>query len=387
MPALTAAGCRQRRRRLFDRFEQIDAPLDWVVITDPEHLMYFAGFYLPPFVFRTTNAAGVLLMGKEGESILVADGTISAYADEAHVDRVVAPVWYRAIESAPHRESLLIATTLETIDECPGESWGYEPSRAFSGVIEGLRHRCPDADFIDVDPTIHEMKRRKDDDEIAVLKRSMASGEAAHAAALANVKPGMTEQEIYLLVHDAANRTAGEQVIVYGDFVTGLRTGQGGGPPTSRKVEASELVLLDFSVVVGGYRGDFANTFVCGADPTEEQERLAAACMDALSAGEATVRAGVDAREIDRAVRGSFAAKHLEENFVSHAGHGLGLGHPDPPYLVRESTDTLVAGDVIAIEPHQIFPGRFGMRFERNYLVTDDGFETLSNHALTLHQS
>jgi Xaa-Pro aminopeptidase len=91
------------------------------------------------------------------------------------------------------------------------------------------------------------------------------------------------------------------------------------------------------------------------------------------------VRAGRAARDIDAAVRSSFAGKHLAENFRSHSGHGIGLGHPDPPYLVPDSTDTLVVGDVIAIEPGQYITGVAGMRYERNYLVTEMGCEVLTH--------
>ena len=65
-------------------------------------------------------------------------------------------------------------------------------------------------------------------------------------------------------------------------------------------------------------------------------------------------------------------------------GHGLGLGHPEPPYFVPESDETIVAGDVVAIRPGLYIPGEGGMRFERNYLVTPDGFATLSNHEIRI---
>ena len=50
------------------------------------------------------------------------------------------------------------------------------------------------------------------------------------------------------------------------------------------------------------------------------------------------------------------------------------------------SDDTLMAGDVVAIEPGLYIEGEGGMRFERNYLITADGFETLSKHELRIDQ-
>ncbi len=165
----------------------------------------------------------------------------------------------------------------------------------------------------------------------------MRAGEAAQAAALAEIQPGMTELDAYLIVQRAAIAALGEQAIVYGDFASGPRCElEKGGPPTSRKIEPGDLLLLDFSVIVSGYRGDFTNTFAVGGGPTTRQRELFDACLGALSAGEARLKPGTAARDVDAAVRGHFAKLGLDHAFTSHSGHGLGLGHPEPPYFVPE---------------------------------------------------
>ena len=377
---LSAAGCLARRKRLWDRLA--DKP-DWIVIADPQHQMYLANYFQSPFVFRTVNAGALLILGRDGSSTLVADSMLKSFTEKARVDEVVAPVWYDGKKTAPHREALLIQTTLEHLKKCPGSHFGVESSSMPSGIIAGLKAERGTLRLTSVDAVLHESKRQKDPDELELIRRSMRAIDAGHAAGLREIKPGMTELTAYLVVQHAAMLSAGEQAIVYGDFASGERC-LSGGPPTNRVIEKGDLVLLDFSVVIHGYRGDFANTFVCGAKPTDEQRRLYDACIDAISAGEAMVKSGRACREVDRAVRDSFAAKHLAENFTSHSGHGLGLGHPDPPYLVPESSDVLIAGDVIAIEPGQYIKGKAGMRYERNYLVTDGGYETLSSHELRI---
>ena len=120
-----------------------------------------------------------------------------------------------------------------------------------------------------------------------------------------------------------------------------------------------------------------------GDEPTPRKIELYEICMErsrparrscALTAG----------TQIDAAVRGHFAANGFDGHFPSHSGHGLGLGHPEPPYLVPESIETLQAHDVVALEPGLYLPGVGGMRFERNYLITDCGHETLTRHQLAL---
>ena len=67
-----------------------------------------------------------------------------------------------------------------------------------------------------------------------------------------------------------------------------------------------------------------------------------------------------------------------------HAGHGLGLSHPEPPVLGPESDDLLLAGDVVTIEPGAYIDGVGGVRVEHNYLITDVGSERLSDHRIAL---
>jgi Xaa-Pro aminopeptidase len=43
-----------------------------------------------------------------------------------------------------------------------------------------------------------------------------------------------------------------------------------------------------------------------------------------------------------------------------------------------------MAGDVITLEPGLYVEGIGGIRIEHNYLITDTGYERLSNHVISL---
>ena len=328
-------------------------------------------------------------------AVRVSDGRVGGLApvgagpflDRAFADEVVAPVWYDGKHAAPYRQGHLVKSALNRLANMPGRRVGVELASVPAGVVEGLRATRPGLEVVDIGPLIRPLRRSKDPDEVATLRRSMLAGEAAQAAALTRVQPGMTELDAYVIVQSAAEESLGEAVIVYGDFVSGPRCEtERGGPPSSRKIELGDLLLLDFSVIVSGYRGDFTNTFAVGGGPTPRQAALFEACVQALGAGEARLRPGTAARDVDAAVREQFASLGLESYFPTHSGHGLGLGHPEPPYFVRASDETIQLGDVVAIEPGLYIDGVGGMRFERNYLITSDGFETLSNHEIRIKQ-
>jgi Xaa-Pro aminopeptidase len=272
-------------------------------------------------------------------------------------------VWYHSVQSPPPRDAFLMENVRKELTK---------------------RHLTPGPEPAE---TLAQLRRSKDPDEMELMRLSMKAGEAGMAAARREAKPGMTEMELYWLVQRAACEAIGMQAIVYGDFISGPRTLEIGGTPSQRKIEKGDLILVDFSTVVWQYRADFAMTFVCGGTPTNRQRELHSACQAAMTAGEKMLRPGASGRDVYHAVRGAFTAQGLEKYFPHHAGHGLGLSHPEPPFLVPESSETLVAGDVVTLEPGLYLPDVGGIRIERNYLITPTGPEILSHHSLALEQA
>ena len=381
---LTEEGCRARRRRLWN---ETPGDVEWIVVTESRHLTYFANFSPSPFVFNSQGAPAALLLGRDDTAVLIADNVQESFLESAFATEKLAPLWYRCVESAGHRTELLVAATLERLRNCRGKAFGYEATACPAGLIDGLRAERPGVRLTDLDSAIRQLRRTKEVDEVAAIRRSLAAATAALVAAMSELRPGMTEFDAYRLVQRVAGEAAGTHVLLYGDFVSGPRCEKGGGPPSSRPIAAGDLVLLDFSVVIDGYRGDFCNTFVCGGRPTPRQSELYEACVAAIETGERNLRPGVRCRDVHESVRHTFAERRLGEYFPHHAGHGVGLGHPEAPFIVPESSETLAPGDVVTLEPGLYLPGIAGMRYERNYLITPGGCESLSDHPIAVDAS
>ena len=114
---LTAEGCAARRERLW---EALPAPCDVLIVGDPSHLTYFAGYAPSPFVFRTVES-GALLLLEPGRATLVADDMLGPFLERAFVDERVAPVWYDGQHSAPYRRGQLVESTLRRLANMPGQ--------------------------------------------------------------------------------------------------------------------------------------------------------------------------------------------------------------------------------------------------------------------------
>ncbi len=365
MTLLTADGCRARRERFWRNLDPRPDG-DHVRLADPIHLMYLANFHVDPFSLGA-GFGGYLIVRRDGHAKLIHDNRLPQSVGEAHVEERVLVPWYDG--QSPGRGPRQLAL----LD-------GVNPAHA------GLRiHDRPgDPYAATVINTLAAMRRRKDADELALLRRCMTATEAGHAWARANVRPGMTELDVYCGVNTACTQAAGHAVIVYGDFAVSPGPERRGGPPTGRVLEPGDMFILDYSVVIGGYRSDFTNTLVVGREPTADQKRLYDLCTAAMAAGEKELRAGAACRAVYDAVRGAFEREGMAEYFPHHAGHGLGLTHPEAPFFVRHATETLEAGDVVTLEPGLYVPGVGGIRIEHNYLVTERAQERLSNHIIAL---
>ncbi len=362
---LTAEGCRQRRLRLW---QHLDPPpeMDHLRLGDPRHLVYLANFWVDPFSLGA-GFGGLLLLRRDGHAKLLHDNRLPDSVKAAHVEERVVVPWYdgRSPARGPRQLALLHgegdAIAALHIHDHPGDP--YAPT---------------------VTRTLAALRRRKDPDEVALLRRCMKATEAGHAWARANIRPGMTELDVYTGVSTACTLEAGHAVIVYGDFAVSPGPERRGGPPTQRVLEPGDLFILDFSVVIGGYRSDFTNTLAVGGRPTADQQRLFDLCLQAMAAGERELRPGQSCRTVYGAVRDVFERAGVAEHFPHHAGHGLGLTHPEAPFFVREADETLEENDVVTLEPGLYIRGIGGIRIERNYLITARGPENLSHHTIAL---
>jgi Xaa-Pro aminopeptidase len=134
---------------------------------------------------------------------------------------------------------------------------------------------------------------------------------------------------------------------------------------------------------------DMTRTIAIGpvADEVRAWHRLT---KEALDTATAIVRAGVECRFVFDAVcdvfeaagyptqRTKTAGEALRNGFFHGLGHGVGLEVHEGPYLGLLPGGTLLAGDVVTLEPGLYDPAIGGVRLEDLVLVTDDGCEVLT---------
>src|SRR5690606_7230030 len=110
------------------------------------------------------------------------------------------------------------------------------------------------------------LRRRKDDDELAMIHHAIGCTERMYMVAREIIEPGIDELEVYGRLHAAAVDAAGEPLSAFGnDFQCGTM----GGLPRRREAQAGELYILDLGPAYRGYYADTCRTFAVDRQPTD----------------------------------------------------------------------------------------------------------------------
>jgi Xaa-Pro aminopeptidase len=234
----------------------------------------------------------------------------------------------------------------------------------------------------DIEPDLWYLRRRKDADELALIRRAIDCTAAMYAAARAEIRPGITELELFSILQAAAVNAAGEPLThpPGNDF----QCNSPGGPPRLRRAEAGELFVLDLGPAYRGYYADNCRTVCVGGNPNDAQREAWSAIVAALKHVEQTVRPGVRCQAVFHEVKSQLDAVRPGA-FFHHLGHGIGLFPHEAPHLNPRWDDVFEEGDVFTAEPGLYGEDlRAGIRLEENYVVTATGVEKLTEFALEL---
>jgi len=327
-------------------------------------VLYLTGYRTPD----TTESAAVLR--DSGECILVAPQCDEELAVDQHI--IYEPSFLFTLRLD---QPLAVAKRVKELLPQMREATGLDKGGA-SGFLGELARGG-----VDLDPILAEMRRTKDEDELAILKKAIDVTEACYIRAREILEPGISEIEVYSELYSVAVKTAGEKLPAIGnDF----QCNSPGGPPRDRRTRAGELYILDLGVCLGGYHADNARTFAVDGETDKVQQAACSDICNVFSMIEEEVRPGVSCTELFEAVKG-FLDSGWPGSFNHHLGHGVGLDPHEMPNLNPHWEHRFREGDLFTVEPGLYGPQlRAGIRLEEDYLVTAGGVEKLTSYPLEL---
>ena len=246
--------------------------------------------------------------------------------------------------------------------------------------VLGFQDLLPHASYELATYALAELFTRKDEAEIAELRKAGRAIDAVHAQVPQLLQAGRTEAEV---AHELEKLILREHSVI--DFVI-VGSGPNGANPhhsfSDRALAEGEPVVVDIGgTLPSGYHSDCTRTYVVGGDiskaPQDFQDAYAV-LADAQAAGRAAAHPGSTAADIDAIVRQAISAAGWGDYFVHRTGHGIGLSTHEEPFIMEGNDLALEEGMAFSIEPGIYLEGKWGMRLEDIVVLTNDGYESLN---------
>jgi Xaa-Pro aminopeptidase len=255
-------------------------------------------------------------------------------------------------------------------------------------AVDRLQQDLPGVRVVSANPVVRGCRMIKTPAELALMQKATDITIAAYRWVHPRVEKGMTGRDISTLMSAATVKPGGE--VEFSMVLIGEAAAYPHGSKVVHRVADGEIVLMDCGCNVQGYQSDISRTFVQGT-PTAEQRKVWDQVHQGQQAAFAAARIGAPAGSIDDAVRRLYQSWGYGPGYklpgLSHrTGHGIGLDGHEPVNLVHGETTRLAAGMCFSDEPGIYIPGKFGVRLEDCFHMTESGPKFFSEPPASIDQ-
>ena len=251
---------------------------------------------------------------------------------------------------------------------------GFEETDRY-WIEDRLKKQLPEIPVVSANPVVRAQRMIKSAAELALMQAANDIMLASLRYAGERTRVGMTPADIDAMIAAAQKKLGGGYD--GGLVLIGEASAYPHGSKKPHVVQSGDIVLLDCTCSVHGYQADITRTFVVGA-PSPEQRKL----WDQVHRGQQiaieAAKVGVPAGSVDDAVRRVYESWGFGPGYrlpgLSHrTGHGIGMEVHEPIYLVHGESTPLAPGMCFSDEPGLYIPGKFGVRLEDCWHMTDRG--------------
>jgi Xaa-Pro aminopeptidase len=276
------------------------------------------------------------------------------------------------------------------------------PARFPLGLADGLRD-CGLTVAPETEDVLKEIRAVKTDEEVEHVRAAQKANEKSMAAAErllreATVDDGVLRYDGEPLTSERVKEEIEVALLREGCSLdeTIVACGSDAADPHNRgsgPLRADEAIIVDIFPrnKATKYHADMTRTFVKGTpsdeirerfEITDEARKAALAAVEPGATGEAVHDAVCDVyEEADYATFRSDPT--TETGFIHSTGHGVGLDVHELPSISPRGGE-LKPGQVITIEPGLYDPEIGGVRIEDIVVVTEDGYENLTDYPVEL---
>ena len=247
----------KRRSRLVRQLKHVGSKA--MLVTHPTNVTYLTGF---------TGEDSYLLMTK-GKSILLSDSRFTTQIQEECPELDV------AIRKSP---TTLVDLTARKIRGLKLGQVSVEADRLTLSAYESLQTALPQVTWQPTRGLVERLRMIKDKSEVAAIRRAVRQAERALRAVTATMMPDDTELDVVRDIEFQIRRFGGVGCSFPPIVGVGPRAALPHAPPTTRKIVASDFVLIDWGAREGQYISDLTRVFVTGKISPKLERKYALVC-------------------------------------------------------------------------------------------------------------
>lgn len=260
-----------------------------------------------------------------------------------------------------------------------GKRIGVEPRQLRLLEFRYVKEGAPEADYPDASDVLSALRLRKDQAEVDAMRRAVKIAQDALEATIPSIKIGMTEKELSSELIMQLLKCGSEPEMPFAPIVSGgPNAANPHASPSERKLQAGDLLVVDWGAAYDGYISDLTRTFAVG-EVDEEYKKIHQIVQNANAAGRAAGKPGVPCAAVDKAARDVIEAAGYGVYFTHRTGHGIGMEGHEEPYMRGDNMQLLEVGMAFTVEPGIYLPNRNGVRIEDNVVITETGADVLSD--------
>lgn len=260
-----------------------------------------------------------------------------------------------------------------------GKRIGVEPRQLRLLEFRHAKAGAPEADYPDASDVLSALRLRKDQAEVEAMRRAVKIAQEALEATIPLIKIGMTEKELSSELVVQLLRHGSEPEMPFAPIVSGgPNAANPHASPSERRLQAGDLLVVDWGATSDGYISDLTRTFAVG-EVEEEYQKIHKIVQEANAAGRAAARPGVPCADVDKAARDVIEKSGYGVYFTHRTGHGIGMEGHEEPYMRGDNLQLLEPGMAFTVEPGIYLPNKNGVRIEDNVVITETGADVLSD--------
>jgi len=341
---------------------QMDDSYDGALITPGSNLYYLTGLNPKNVLERLFS----VIVYPDKKPVLIIPKLYEDYIEQSSIDFENIYVW--GDDQDPYK---YLEKALKDLKGC-NKNLLIEDSMS-ADVLMKIKDLLGKYSWSSLNSETSRFRKIKSKEEIRHMKKAAEIADQTFEALLEEQLIGKTEIELasridLLLKEFGASDTPFETMVA-----SGPNSANPHHFPSKRQIKEKDIVIFDYGAKYKGYCSDISRTVAIKKAP-EGSKKVYDIVKSALTKSKEIVKAGIEARQIDKKARDVIVDEGYGENFKHRVGHGIGLDAHEEPYLTGENREKIKKGMTFTIEPGIYLKGRYGIRIEDDiYTLEEEG--------------